>query len=393
MVQGHGSDLYKVDDSYGQIAVGMILPVLLLVILFIIRQAKYNAVRVHQFLPYKNRFVVFLSFWLILFLITSLPLAVYFGSWFAPGLKHNRSVYENDFEIIETNYTHFKLNGCFGSKESMEALAEENGDVSMDTYPCDYHINKTKDSIELVRFSWGYFDNYHVGATTMSIDQALNEIEAFIQVAKKYGAAFKTENPREILDVNISGSRLNQLYSSSGQSYNHVSNYEEFETAINVNESFSKNRNVFKMYDGEMWRYYSLIGFSIAFLLIIFCSVERAEFGWSMLVCALMPTAYGIILGLFALMGFLDGEAGAKLLLMLFVGAACILAFGNFKPSLKRIFGISLNIFLPIVLPIIFIDELFHKDLFVVLAFLLGLIVTFVFRFYYHLQYLHPRKT
>ena len=74
--------------------------------------------------------------------------------------------------------------------------------------------------------------------------------------------------------------------------------------------------------------------FSFAFLLIIFCSVERAEFGWSMLVCALMPTAYGIILGLLALIDVLDGEGGAKALLVLFVIGGCIYGFRQLQTKI-----------------------------------------------------------
>ncbi len=393
MVQGQAFDLYSVDDAYGQIAVGMILPVILLLILFIIRQAKYNANRVHQFLPYKHRFGVFLSFWVILFLISSLPMAVFFGSWFTPGLNLNRSAYNQDFDVIETNYPHFKLKGCFGSDKPSEMLYDNNENMGTSMYPCDYGLNETKDSVHLYRYQWSQYNYYYENNSTISVNQALSEIEEFMKVAVKYGAVFNSSNPQEIFDVNLSGNTIRFMNSNGNLTYNHIANFQEFETAINVNESYRSKGAVFVMFNWEFWRYYSLLSFSFAFLLIIFCSVERAEFGWSMLVCALMPTAYGIILGLLALIDVLDGEGGAKALLVLFVIGAAFMAFGNFKPRFKRIFGISLNIFLPIVLPIIFMDSLFHEDTYVVLCFLLGLILTFVFSFYYRLQYLHPRKT
>lgn len=394
MIQGHADDLYSVEDSYEQIAVGMILPVILLVILFVIRQAKYNAIRVHQFLPYKKRFGVFLTFWGILFMISSLPMAVYFGSWFTPGLNHSSSDFQQDFAVLENNYVHFKIKRCFGNFTESEQVIEGNyDDFKTEPFVCDYRLKANEDSLILLRYNWGYFNYYNGSPTVISVPQALEEIEEFIKVARKYGALIKVDDPRVILDNNLSGEETDWIYEESGAMYNRVSNAERFETNINVNQAYKQHRNVFVMFNGEFWRYYSLVGFTLAFLLIIFCSVERAEFGWSMLVCALMPTAYGIILGLLALLDILDGEGGARVLLFLFVAGAVFMAFGNFRPRLKRIFGISLNIFLPLVLPIIFMGDDFDEDAYVVFSFLLGLGLTALFTSYYKMQYLHPRKT
>lgn len=41
--------IYSLDDSFEQLGLAMVLPVILLLILFIIRQAKYNALRVPSF--------------------------------------------------------------------------------------------------------------------------------------------------------------------------------------------------------------------------------------------------------------------------------------------------------------------------------------------------------
>jgi len=66
---------------------------------------------------------------------------------------------------------------------------------------------------------------------------------------------------------------------------------------------------------------------------------------------------------------------------------------GNFKPKVKRIFGISLNIILPIALPVITNLDGFDEDAFFAFAFVVGLIVTYVFSFYYQYQYVHPKKS
>ncbi len=94
------------------------------------------------------------------------------------------------------------------------------------------------------------------------------------------------------------------------------------------------------------------------------------------------------------LLNILDGEVGAQILLALFGGAVVYVAFiGNFKPKLKRIFGISLNIMLPILVPIIISFEMLDEDEFFVFAFVIGLITTYIFSFYYRYQYLHPKKS
>ena len=137
-----------------------------------------------------------------------------------------------------------------------------------------------------------------------------------------------------------------------------------------------------------------MLGFTLAFLLIIYCSTPKAEFGWSMLVCALFPTVFGIITGLLALIDLMDSEEGVQFLLALFVGAMIYVTFmGNFKPKVKRIFGISLNIILPIAIPIITSLDNFDDDLFVAFAFVVGVIVTYIFSFYYQYQCLHPKKS
>lgn len=395
MVQDVGFSFHDVEDSYGQIAVGMVLPVLLLLILFIIRQAKYNVVRVHQYLPFRNRFTIFLSFWAMLFLITSLPFAVYFGSYFTPGLNHNRSSFNADMEVLESRYAHFKLKKCVGSP-FLNQKEYDYGDFEQpQIFVCDYHLTNGGDSLRFLRFSWNYFNYYDGSPAKLSIDQAKQEIESFIPVAEKYGARFKQRNAQRIIDMNLSGMSIPwELSEYNNGVYNHIENADVFEFAIEANKSYRQRRNIYRMFEGEFWRYYCLVAFSMAFLLIIYCSVERAEFGWAMLVCALFPTAYGIILGLLALVDLLDGEGGAKFLLIVFVGIMIFIAFvSHYKPKLKRVFGISLNIILPLVIPFLLTSNEMDEELYVAFAFIMGLIVTFVYTFYYRLEYIHPKKT
>jgi hypothetical protein len=385
--------IYNIDDSFERLAVGMVLPVLLMVILFIIRQSKYNARRIHQHLPFKNRFNVFLSFWLILFSITSLLFAAYFGSWFTPGITHSKSTFHQDRKVLELGMSHFHIKGCFNDNGS-DGYEDVLDDFSSQTYTaCDYYLDKSGDSVNILRSDW-YHDRYYGGSVSrVSIDQALYEIEQFIIIGKKYKAIYKTENAAEIFNLNTKPHGLKWDNTGDGTFYTHLVNLTEFETRMSMNESYHQHRQIFRMFHWEFWRYFSLIGFTIAFILIIYCSVDKGEFGWSMLVCALFPTVFGIIAGLLSLVGLIDGEEGSKLLLVLFIGSMVYVSFiGNSKPKTKRVFGISLNIILPLVVPIIFASLELDEDLYTVFAFITGLIVTYVYSFYYRFQYLHPHN-
>jgi hypothetical protein len=387
---------YSLDDSFEQLGLAMVLPVILLLILFIIRQAKYNALRVHHFLPFKRRFAFFLAFWITFFGITSLPFATYFGSYFAPGINHNQKAYYEDRALLEKYMTHFYLKSCYHD----ESLDDNSNDdyLSRIDKPCDYRLDNRWDTLHLnvMRYNWEYAKYYNGNPDRISLPQARKEIATFISVAKQYKAEFKTEDVSEILEMNTTGKGIVWDKSSSNNVgfYTHIVNLPEYEKCIYWSKSYHSHRQVFRIFKWEFWRYLSLVGFSMAFLLIIYCSTNKGEFGWSLLVCALFPTVYGIVAGLLALFNILDGEVGAQILLALFGGAVVYVAFiGNFKPKLKRIFGISLNIMLPILVPIIISFEMLDEDEFFVFAFVIGLITTYIFSFYYRYQYLHPKKS
>jgi hypothetical protein len=393
IVNTSNAGIYDMEDSFEQIGVGMILPLILLVILFIIRQAKYNAIRVHTHLPYKHRFMVFLAFWLVLFSISSLPFATYFGSWFIPGLNHNELSFENDKKVLEPGMSHIHLKGCYDPVARYRDDDYESKILSNYT-PCDYRLDKTNDSLYVLRYDWDYDRYYANRPDRISMEDAYLEIEQSIEVAKKYKAQFKLEDAAQIIEMNARSRSIPWDTSIDRMTYSHMSNRNHFDRCIGINESYHSERQMFWIFDWEFWRYYSLVAFSLAFLLIIYCSVDKGEFGWAMLVCALMPTVYGILYGLLSLMNIVNGEASAKFLLAVFMGISAFIAFASkYKPKLKRIFGISLNMMLPIVLPL-FIDVDFDDDgIYATYLFMLGLIVTWIYTLYYRLQYLHPTKT
>ena len=376
--------IYSLDDSFEQLGLAMVLPVILLLILFIIRQAKYNALRVHHFLPFKRRFAFFLSFWLIFVGITSLPFSTYFGSYFTPGINHDKKGYFEDRALMGKYMTNFYL------KKSRYTTSDDQ--------PNDYRLSKRGSSLmlDVHRYNWDFAKYYNGTPAQITLQEAEKEIAAFFVIAKRYNAEFKTENVGSILEMNTTekGIVWDNSNGTEMDFYTHIANLSEFERCVTWSKYYHNDRQVFRMFNWEFWRYYSLVGFSLAFLLIIYCSTSKGEFGWALLVCALFPTVYGIVAGLLAILDILDGETGAQLLLALFTGALIYVAFiGNYKPKLKRIFGISINVMLPILLPIIVNIEMLDEVEFFVFAFVMGLVTTYLYSFYYQYQYLHPGKS
>ena len=60
------------DYGYGLLQFA-ILPMLLAGIMYFIRQIKFNSLRVHHHLPYKNPYLSFITFVIVFFIITATP--------------------------------------------------------------------------------------------------------------------------------------------------------------------------------------------------------------------------------------------------------------------------------------------------------------------------------
>ncbi len=396
LVLNEVNEFSTIENVYNQVGLGMILPVILLVIIFIRRQIQFNSIRVHQKLPFKMRFTTFMLFWVTLFAITTLPFTIRLSAVTYPNLVWSKTQYQSDIKAINTGYVHFRF-----LVRQEYAAQEENGadEVIEPYYLTRYSLNEKTNQLILTRQFYRYYSNSEINVNdTISLDSANHEVENFTAVAQRYGAQFETTDASKIIsanlldvegdydlfrkDFNTEFERIN-----SKESYNRLGKQSKFQKNIQWTTALHEHSGIFRFYSFEFWQNYSLIGFGISFLLIILCSVPRSEFGWAMLTVALIPTVYGVI---YAILEVLDVNVGSRFLMLSFLAATSYVTFlGNFKSKLKRVFAISINIFLPIVVPILF--ELNRQESFYWSFVIVGLGATALYSVYYRIHYLNPQ--
>ncbi|MFT5512482.1 MAG: hypothetical protein ACI8SE_000880, partial [Bacteroidia bacterium] len=349
-------DFYHYEDFFNNISVTMSLPTILLFVVFVIRQVKFNSRRVHLSLPFRHSFLVFVYFMVLTLGITALPFIGNLAGYVKTNAVLDKAQFELDESAMEEGFAHFYLqkNYIDDPEDCAEAEArgyyiDEYGDHRHNTR---YELNKTRDSLILYRDFVDY--SYDQGLDTISLDQAYNEIEAFIAVAGKYEGGVTLSNPVSIVQANLSSDRFYTKFENNfAPAFNHLKNYGRFDNNINFHNRLINKRSFFYPLEWEFWRFYFLLTLALSVLLIILCSVNIAEFGWGMLVVALHPTVFGIVGALVAFM-FQDvsGEKAAVIgivLLLLFTLNAYIIAFfKGFKPSLRRAFAIACHIYTPI---------------------------------------------
>jgi hypothetical protein len=339
-------------DFYTSLNLIMTLPTIMLAILFIIRQVKFNSKRIHTSLPYRHSFTTFIYYFIVMVFITAMPMAGNVGAFMRAELELDIATYEADREVIDHNYAHM-----YRGKRAIDSGKYRYSD---DPYYDDsreytiYQYNATKDSIIFFRnsvaryYGRGYLD-------TISLDQARKEIRDFKEVAVRYGASFDQRTPDEMIRASCLAPKVYLQNSNDTHiAYNHIGNSEAFHAALNFNDHYRSHDGPYFVLEFEFWKFYLLLALGLAVLLIILCSVRIADFGWAMLITALQPTAFGIIFALilFALPNFHnDEEQVAFVLLLLFTAFAVFVAFfSNFKSTFRKAYAICLHIYIPLLI-------------------------------------------
>lgn len=350
-------DFYRYEDFFENISVTMILPTVLLVVIFVIRQVKFNSTRVHLTLPFRYQFLVFLYFFGLILSITALPMSGNLAAYIKTDIKLDQEHFEIDQKIMSKAFTHFFLEKSYIEDPEDCANAEENG-YYYDNYNdrigyTRYELNQTKDSLIIYRHFVDY--SYSNDLDTISIEDAYKEIDSFITIAAKYEGGVTKTDPRVIVQTNLNSDRY---YSKDERNvrpaFDHLVSYGRFDNNVNFHNKLSHKNSFFFAAEWEFWRGYAFLALALSVLLIILCSVNIAEFGWGMLVVALHPTVFGIVAALtaFIFRDFDGNEAAwiAIILLAIFTLNALFFAFNpRFKPSLRRAFAIACHIYLPIV--------------------------------------------
>ena len=98
---------WTVREFSQQITLYSILPTIIIGILYFIRQIRFNALRVHHHLPFKNPYLHFASFLLICVLFTSIPQAGHFGLYHRMKTSMNEEIFKEDLIHLNAGIAHF----------------------------------------------------------------------------------------------------------------------------------------------------------------------------------------------------------------------------------------------------------------------------------------------
>lgn len=430
-------------DFMSSILTFMIIPLILLSILFIIRQIKFNSMRVHHSLPYRNVILNFLSFLIISSAIFFLPFVVQLGTYHKAKLAINEEEFLEDARALHVGYSHFYnadverhvrvLANAENAVYDDEALLDESGNIYKSWYMRTYRMDESNQNLILFR---GSLIDYRVrgernrlNKTTLSefvstnywdtipIKQAEDEITAFLAVSEKYEGVSAYTSPRSLIEAQIEHCKeeLKKKNEYDQKAFIALKNDSRFSDVLEFHEDVIIRDSMFFALAGKFL--YVFIGFPLYFslILLVICSVRIVDFGWGMLAIALSVTLYSTIMGFFALTnGSGNSEVFAFVLLMIFVLLTAIFSFGKFgiKPGLRKALGIMFQLMLPIVVMIVFffMDEFhecplpydecigfeyFERDIYYKMAYLTsivsGLISVFVFNKYYEMRYVHPK--
>ncbi|MCB9261106.1 MAG: hypothetical protein H6607_01855 [Flavobacteriales bacterium] len=328
----------------------LILPAILLFILFIIRQIKFNTKRVHLKLPYSKSFFTFVYFFITLFAISALPFVANVAGYLKAKNTLKTTEFEKDIEALVNGYTHFYL---------MQTAEIED---KYYTYYEQYYLNETKDSLifrrdfpiypssslqDKINYRYNSFD-------TIPLNQVYEEMRDFMAASGKYEGDIKLTDPHEILRKNVAAKKHVKYQDDVDTAYNHFKNHFRFENQMEFYDHFYEKSGLFWVAEIEFWQFYLFLALAISALLFIVCHTDFAHFGWGMLVATLHPTVFGILLGtLESTTPYFKHKTEIyviAIMSVLLLNAIYFAFFSKRKVAVKRAFAIALHIFIPIVL-------------------------------------------
>ena len=406
-------------EIFSTISMVLVLPTILLVILFIIRQVKFNSKRVHIRLPHGFSYPIFLYYIAVFACIIALPFMANIGATVRAGITLNTEQFKKDTYALDDGYRHFYMSKQYVDSSYLQEYGQDPDDNDYIDHRTTYRLTAGRDSLIFQRSK--LTDQYigrSYGMDTVLLSEVYAEIQSFIEVASRYGAEFSVTNPREIVEINIRSDKFYQNASAeSTVAYEHISNSDTFSNTIRFHDEYIDRDGPFFITSIEFWQFYLLLALGLAVLVSVLCSVQIIDFGWAMLVTALTPTVYGIFI---ALIGLTTGDVGDGIILFfltLFVLFYLWTAFASpWKYRLKRAFAITVHLYAPFVLMIYMFMlrslsnccspnysyndcDCYHvltnsqyEDLVYVCAVALTFVVQYLFARYYKKEYINPQQ-
>ena len=345
--------------------------VVILLVIFFIRQIRFDALRVHHNLPYKKPYLHFFIFLITLSSITAIPHLASLGGLHKCRYSIDESVVRSDLAVLDNGVAHFVLDQkkIFYSQAQYDNLplglrqmaVEHHNDADQAIYKSGRYTlplyNLIGDSIYFSRKKMNHYSRSR-NIEALSLEDAKVEIEEFKKVAYKYGGRFKDLTPREHIDQMLlfiqQGSVLN--FNDNNQTYNTIMNHDELRQHYSLHDDIlDAGDSLFYAGPWKFWKYYLLLPFLLSLLLYVLCAVKLMDFGWALLVGSLTFVFGGILTGLSIALGLISNSHNelewfwlvlitAFLLTYLF-----IIHFSALRSVIKRAFAIALHILTPVI--------------------------------------------
>jgi len=358
------------DYGYGLLQFA-ILPMLLAGIMYFIRQIKFNSLRVHHHLPYKNPYLSFITFVIVFFIITATPFTAGVGMHHKFSKQIDERQFIEDLSILNKGYSHFYQKEFTGVVYAASVSMVSDSDLEVDQSPEGkqtivetYRLDKATGNLILYReIAHSEVDGNYIGDTslrcyerygwdTISVAQAHQEMHDFIDAAPRYYGEIKDKDVQKIFKqhiLHVAKYRDTEDYNSPD--FNQIGDRNRFESTLGTYSAVITKDDVFIGSSLGFWLYYIIFSLSLSTILFIVCSVRIIDFGWSMLVVALTGMFVMIANGLLTVFRWLPSNTEIQfnliLITVLVVIFMLLIRAKWLKSSISKAFTIALQLLLP----------------------------------------------
>lgn len=346
--------------------------VIILVVVYFIRQIRFNALRVHHSLPYQKPYLHFFIFLITLIGITAIPHMASLGALHKSQSSIDQDTVAADLEILDLGVTHFVAKERFinYSESQYDTLNEvlkkkiikENSSENNESWHSEYKLPSyfiKSDTVYLTRSSMsGYNYNNYGDLLFITLAQAKKEIADFRIVAQKYGGRFKDITPmQQILDratFSENGAVVN-YNNSSYQDFNSIHNEYDLKQHYSLHKSILAKDKMFYAGSWSFWKYYFILPFFLSLLLYVLSVTKLSDFGWSLLISSLTFVFGGILSGLFSVLTSFDySQFGSEWFYLVLMSVFLliyiyIIHYSSIASSRKRTFAIALHLLVPFI--------------------------------------------
>jgi len=309
---------------------------LIVFVLFVIRQIKFNSFRIHHHLPYSRAIITFFSFWLIALLLVIIPTLSYEAYCFKVK-NHISSItddFNNDVETLEIGLPFFYYESSYRNdkkRNDIDFIDDEN-----------IVVNRN--------YQFTYYNIFEVGAHYTK-QEAIIAIENFVQVAKKYEMQLIDYDPYSIFEK-----RKDAIYQNGYSLLVHEKD-NAFNAYSMMFSNYEKNLK-YNLEDNELLLFFIIFSSIISFLLWIFISVHKADFGFAVLYGALISLFVGILSAVFGSIS--DNDFIYRLIPYMSFVIIFILAFTLKNSTLSRVLKILSQIIIPMMVKLINMKIILH---------------------------------